>query len=134
ALGFLYFAERRADLACIEVGLGGRLDATNVVKPAVTVITNIGLDHTAQLGDRHALIAYEKAGILKPGIPCFTATDHPDALEVIRQIAEERKVLLTRVQRESVNGPTYDQYSVHWDVALTPPAPLSHAAGEGGAE
>jgi dihydrofolate synthase/folylpolyglutamate synthase len=121
ALGFLYFAERNVDFACVEVGLGGRLDATNVVQPAVTVITNIGLDHIAQLGDRHALIAAEKAGILKPGIPCFTATDHPEALDVIERIAEERCVPLAAVRRGDVAAPTGDEKAVRWDV--TPPSP-----------
>ncbi|MCS6777100.1 MAG: folylpolyglutamate synthase/dihydrofolate synthase family protein [Chloroherpetonaceae bacterium] len=96
-IGFLYFAEQNVDYACVEVGLGGRLDATNVVRPDVTVITNIGLDHMEQLGDTHALIAAEKAGIIKPGIPCFTATGHPDALEVITRVAAERQAPLTRV-------------------------------------
>jgi dihydrofolate synthase/folylpolyglutamate synthase len=127
ALGFLYFAERKVDFACVEVGLGGRLDATNVVQPTVTVITNIGLDHVAQLGDRHALIAAEKAGILKPGIPCFTATDHPEALEVIERIAEERCVPLATVRRGDVAAPTGVEKAVRWNVL---PAPLS-AAGEG---
>ena len=76
-LAFLYFAETNVDFACIEVGIGGRLDATNVVAPTVTVITNIGLDHTDLLGDTHAKIAVEKAGIIKPGVPCITATANP---------------------------------------------------------
>ncbi len=118
-IGFLYFAQRQVDFACIEVGIGGRLDATNVVHPAVTVITNIGLDHTNILGDTHALIAAEKAGILKPGIPCFTATDHPDALEVITRIAAERSVPLARVQRGDVSAPTGEASAVRWNVAGT---------------
>jgi|GEM_PF-207804 len=126
-LGFLYFAEQGVDYACIEVGLGGRLDATNVVRPTVTVITNIGLDHTNILGDTHAQIAAEKAGILKPGVPCFTATDNPDALEVISRIAGEREVPLARVRQGAVSGPTNDPCDVRWE-ALTPPTPLSHAA------
>ncbi|HZO89390.1 MAG TPA: folylpolyglutamate synthase/dihydrofolate synthase family protein [Chthonomonadaceae bacterium] len=115
-LGFLYFAERNVDFACIEVGLGGRLDATNVVKPTVTVITNIGLDHTNILGDTHAQIAAEKAGILKPGVPCFTATDHPEALEVIARIAAERAVPLTLVRRGDASAPTADPALVRWEV------------------
>ena len=98
-LAFLYFAERKVDYACIEVGLGGRLDATNVVNPLVTVITNIGLDHTLILGDTHALIAAEKAGILKQNIPCITATDNAEALDVIERIAAERSVPITYVRR-----------------------------------
>ena len=116
ALGFCYFAEQNVDIACIEVGLGGRLDATNVVKPAVCVITNIGLDHMQQLGDTHALIAGEKAGIIKAGVPCLTAADHPDALEVIQRVAHERNAPLALVRRGDVATPTADNNSVHWNL------------------
>ncbi|HLK61080.1 MAG TPA: folylpolyglutamate synthase/dihydrofolate synthase family protein [Chthonomonadaceae bacterium] len=115
-LGFLYFAEQEVDFACIEVGIGGRLDATNVVKPAVTVITNIGLDHTNILGETHALIAAEKAGILKPGTPCFTAAEHPEALEVITRIAAERRAPLVRVRRGQASGQTGAAGDVLWSV------------------
>lgn len=114
-LGFLYFAEQGVDYACIEVGLGGRLDATNVVRPVVTIITNIGLDHTNILGDTHAQIAAEKAGILKSCVPCFTATENQEALEVIAQIAAERNVPLARVRRGEVTGPTCDPAIVRWE-------------------
>src|SRR5205823_9130445 len=86
------------DYAVVEVGIGGRLDATNVVSPDVCVITNIGLDHTHILGDTHAKIAYEKAGIIKPGVPCITATDEPAALEVIQSTAREHRAPLVRVR------------------------------------
>ena len=117
ALGLCYFAEQNVDFACIEVGLGGRLDATNVVKPVVCVITNIGLDHVQQLGDTHALIAAEKAGIIKNGIPCLTAAENPEALEVIQRIAAERNAPLLQVQRGDVSGPTGNNNSVHWNLA-----------------
>lgn len=117
ALGFCWFAEQNVDWACIEVGIGGRLDATNVVKPTVTVITNIGLDHTQQLGDTHALIAGEKAGIIKPGIPCITATEHPDALPVIEQAAAERGSLLSHVRQGETSQPTGDATKVSWSLA-----------------
>ena len=81
----------------MEVGIGGRLDATNVVSPLATVITNIGLDHTLILGDTHARIAYEKAGIVKPGVPCVTAVDDPIALEVIERKARDEHAPLRRV-------------------------------------
>lgn len=116
-LGFLTFAEKQVDYACIEVGLGGRLDATNVVKPTVTVITNIGLDHTNILGETHAEIAAEKAGILKTGIPCYTATDNPEALAVIERIAAEREVPLTRVRPGEVAQP--DGRNVWWEIAAS---------------
>src|SRR5205085_8354267 len=101
AVGFRYFAEQNVDFAAVEVGLGGRLDATNVVNPDVTVITNIGLDHTHILGDTHAKIAFEKAGIIKPGAPVVTATDEPEALQVIETVARERgsPLLLVRENR-----------------------------------
>jgi dihydrofolate synthase/folylpolyglutamate synthase len=113
-VAFLYFAERGVDYACVEVGLGGRLDATNVVKPAATVITNIGLDHTQILGDTHALIAAEKAGIIKPGIPLFTAANHPEAFAVIERIARERSAPLARVKRGDAGKPTGEPASVLW--------------------
>jgi len=97
AAGFLHFAEAGVDFAAVEVGLGGRLDATNVLQPLSTVITNIGLDHTHILGDTHAKIAWEKAGIVKPGVPLVTAAEEPSALEVIRAVAAERGAPLTRV-------------------------------------
>ena len=73
ALGFMYFADKQVDFQVVEVGLGGRLDATNVVKPEVCAITTLGLDHTDVLGDTLAKIAAEKAGIIKPGVPVVSA-------------------------------------------------------------
>jgi dihydrofolate synthase/folylpolyglutamate synthase len=97
AAGLRYFAERKVDFAAIEVGLGGRLDATNIVNPEVTVITNIALDHTHILGDNHAKIAREKAGIIKPGIPVITAAENIDALNVICDAASLAHAPLLRV-------------------------------------
>jgi dihydrofolate synthase/folylpolyglutamate synthase len=116
ALAFRYFADNRVDWACVEVGLGGRLDATNVVRPAVTVITNIGLDHTNVLGTTHAEIAGEKAGIVKPGVVCITATDHPEALAVIRSVANERGAPLARVAREGDDAGGSDRV-IRWETA-----------------
>ena len=79
ALSFLYFAEQGVELAVVEVGLGGRLDATNVVTPVVSVVTHIGLDHTDLLGDTLAAVAREKAGIAKPGVPLVHAVASPEA-------------------------------------------------------
>ena len=73
AVGFLHFVRRRVDAAVVEVGLGGRFDSTNVCRPAVAVITSISLDHAQQLGDHLAMIAMEKAGIVKPGRPTSAA-------------------------------------------------------------
>lgn len=88
-LAFAYWQEQRAEWVALEVGLGGRLDATNVVTPAVSVITSIGLDHTAILGDTYAQIASEKAGIFKPGVPAVMGALPPEAQAVVRGKAED---------------------------------------------
>ncbi|MCY4528959.1 MAG: bifunctional folylpolyglutamate synthase/dihydrofolate synthase [Chloroflexi bacterium] len=90
ALAFQHFSETNADFQVIEVGLGGRLDATNVVHPAVSVITSISLDHTSVLGDTIPLIAAEKAGIIKDVVPVVVAPQDSEALETIQVIADER--------------------------------------------
>lgn len=87
AMAFLRFAESSVDLAFVETGLGGRLDATNVVRPALAVITSVGLDHTEILGESLAAIASEKAGILKPGVPLVIGLLAPEAENVIREKA-----------------------------------------------
>ncbi len=79
ALGFLYFARQKVNAAVIEVGLGGRLDATNIVNPLVSIISSLSLDHMAVLGDTLALIAGEKAGIIKPGRPVVLAPQREEA-------------------------------------------------------
>src|ERR1041385_7408541 len=84
-----YFAEQKCDLVIWETGLGGRLDATNIVTPLASVITNIGLDHEQWLGDTIEKIAAEKAGIIKPGVPVITAAEN-EALRVIESIAKEK--------------------------------------------
>lgn len=83
AVAFQLFANRQVDVAVIEVGMGGRLDATNVIQPLATAITSIGLDHTEVLGETIAAIAMEKAGILKPGVPCAVGPVSAEALAVI---------------------------------------------------
>jgi dihydrofolate synthase/folylpolyglutamate synthase len=100
ALAFLYFQREQVDLAVMEVGLGGRLDATNVILPEISVITSLSLDHTYLLGNTLAEIAYEKAGIIKPGIPVVTAPQKTEALEVLERIASERSSPLTVVGRD----------------------------------
>ena len=94
ALAFVHFRDISADCAVIEVGLGGRLDATNLVQPEVSVITPVGLDHVAVLGDTVEKIAAEKAGIIKPGVPVVSSPQHPDAARVIRQTAADAGSLL----------------------------------------
>lgn len=90
ALGFLHFAEARVDLAIVEVGLGGRLDATNVLNPRVSAITSIGLEHTAILGDTLAAVASEKAGIIKDGGVLVHASNPPEVVEVFHRVCGER--------------------------------------------
>jgi dihydrofolate synthase/folylpolyglutamate synthase len=92
-----FFAERRCEVVIWETGLGGRLDATNIVTPLASVITNIGFDHQQWLGETLGQIAFEKAGIIKPGVPVVTATDEPEALAVIKRVASERNAPLTVV-------------------------------------
>jgi len=87
AMAFLQFQRRQVEVAVVEVGMGGRLDATNVVDPVVSVITSIGLDHCAELGDTLALIAREKAGIIKPGRPVVMGRMPPEAEAVVREVA-----------------------------------------------
>ena len=89
ALGFLHFVHRRADVAVVEVGLGGRFDSTNVCRPLVSVVTSIGLDHMAQLGNTLEEIAYQKAGIIKPGVPVVSGVTQEGARKVIADIAAE---------------------------------------------
>ncbi len=89
-LALLLFERARVDVAILETGMGGRLDATNVVRPRVSLLTPIQLEHTAWLGDTIAAIAEEKAGIIKPGVPVVSARQHPDARAVIRRVAGEQ--------------------------------------------
>jgi dihydrofolate synthase/folylpolyglutamate synthase len=99
-LALLHFAQQRVDWVVLEVGLGGRLDATNVVTPTVSVITPISLEHTALLGDTLALIAAEKAGIIKPGVPVVIAPQHSEALAIFQQVAQRQGARLIPVGQE----------------------------------
>src|SRR5881396_179139 len=103
-----YFAGQECDLVIWETGLGGRLDATNIVRPLASVITNIQYDHQEWLGARLASIAAEKAGIIKPGIPVITGASKPEALRVIERIARERHAPLTRVTQGQVHAAPLD--------------------------
>lgn len=100
AVAFLHFAEQAVDIAVVEVGLGGRLDATNVLTPLVSVITSLSLDHTYFLGNTLAEIAYEKGGIIKPGIPVVTSPQAPEALARLQDIAQERSAPICIVGRD----------------------------------
>jgi dihydrofolate synthase/folylpolyglutamate synthase len=100
AMAFLQFAERRCDCSVIEVGMGGRLDATNIVEPEVCVITSIGMDHCDMLGDTLEAIAGEKAGIIKPGRPVVIGRMPPEAEATIRAIAAARGARVISVRDE----------------------------------
>nr|WP_192823680.1 folylpolyglutamate synthase/dihydrofolate synthase family protein [Rufibacter sp. LB8] len=89
ALAFDYFAEQEVDIAIIEVGLGGRLDSTNIITPLVSLITNIGLDHQALLGDTLPEIATEKAGIMKPGVPTIISQTQAPVLPVFEEMSRK---------------------------------------------
>ena len=104
ALGFIYFSRKNIDVAIIEVGLGGRLDATNIVNPLVSVITSLSYDHMAVLGNTLSQIAFEKAGIIKYGRPVVISPQKDEALQVVERLAEERGSQLTVVGRDIFFG------------------------------
>ena len=89
-MAFKYFKEQEVDIAVIETGLGGRLDSTNIISPILNIITNISFDHTQFLGDTLAKIAYEKAGIIKPGIPVVIGETHPETEQVFCNKSKEQ--------------------------------------------
>ncbi|HEY5312158.1 MAG TPA: Mur ligase family protein, partial [Pirellulales bacterium] len=100
ALALLYFADQRVDAAVLEVGMGGRLDSTNVCLPLVSVITSISFDHTKQLGSTLAAIAGEKAGIIKPGIPIVSGVVPDEPREVIETVSLAAGSLLVQLGRD----------------------------------
>ncbi len=100
AMAFLHFQQEAVDFAVIEVGLGGRLDATNVVTPLVSVISSLSLDHIAVLGDTLSKIAFEKGGIIKHGRPVIVAPQKDEAKNILNEIAAERKADLIQVGRD----------------------------------
>ncbi len=100
AMAFKYFADQAVDIAVIETGLGGRLDATNVITPEVTVITRIDYDHTQILGRTLAEIAREKAGVFKRGVPALTIEQAPEVTEVLHETAQKLAVELRTIDKE----------------------------------
>ncbi len=98
ALAFKYFAEQHVDIALIEVGLGGRLDCTNIIRPIMSIITNISLDHTQFLGDTLTRIAFEKAGIIKDGVPTIIGEDRPETRPVFESKAQEMDSVIVFAQ------------------------------------
>ena len=102
AIAFRLFVQEKVDVAILEVGLGGRLDSTNVCSPLVSLITSISFDHTKQLGNTLHKIATEKAGIIKPSVPVISGATHPEAAQAIRQIANERSSDLYELEQDFV--------------------------------
>ncbi len=100
AMAFTYFKKKNIEWAVVEVGLGGRLDATNVVKPSASVITTVDYDHMNILGDTLEKIAYEKSGIIKEGVPVITGEIKKEPLDVIEKVARERKSDLSVLERD----------------------------------
>ncbi len=121
ALAFLYFAEHGVQYASIEVGLGGRLDATNVLLPLISVITSLSYDHMHLLGDRLSDIAREKAGIIKTGVPIILAPQQLEAELVVRAVAEEKDAPLIQVGRDWLFAPgsrnTHEQALYVWSAS-----------------
>lgn len=121
-LAFVYFAQKHVDVAIFEVGLGGRLDATNVCQPDVSVITSISYDHTAQLGPTLSDIATEKSGIIKPGVPVVTTVLHPEPQNIIRNraalIGSPLFVLDEHFFVRRSKGSKASQYTFQYDTRL----------------
>jgi dihydrofolate synthase/folylpolyglutamate synthase len=118
-IAYLFFAFQQIELAVLEVGLGGRLDATNVCEPLVTAITPIDLDHQRHLGNTLAAIAGEKAGIIRPGVPVVVAPQHPEAEAVIRARANVVLAPLISVDEE-IQAATVFGYTASHDVTRLP--------------
>ena len=102
AIAFKYFAESKVDIAIVETGLGGRLDATNVLRPLVSVITTIGLEHTQILGRSLEKIAFEKGGIIKKGVPCVAGVKSQKAISVLKNICAQKKSQWIRRQPKDI--------------------------------
>ena len=118
-----YFAEQQCELVIWETGLGGRLDATNIVTPLASVITNIQFDHQQWLGDTLVKIAAEKAGIIKPGVPVVTATEEEEGLAVIEMVAKRLNSPLTCVAAHHASRITHPHGYLANINNSTPPSP-----------
>jgi dihydrofolate synthase/folylpolyglutamate synthase len=122
-MAFDYFARQQVDIAIVEVGLGGRLDSTNIILPELSVITNIGYDHMNLLGDTLAKIAAEKAGIIKKGVPVIVGEHSPETAPVFGQKAKEEGASLQYADHERwVSDWKYQRHHLVAEVATTPVA------------
>lgn len=121
AVAFQWFADRKVDLAVAEVGMGGRFDATNVLSPIVSVITNVAMDHMEYLGDTIEKIAFEKAGIIKPGTPLVLSETRPETLKVLLDAAHERGSPAYVIQRDFTFATGNSHFTFHHnDEAIGP--------------
>lgn len=133
AMAFKYFADEKVDIAVIETGMGGRLDSTNVLTPLLSVITNIGMDHTAFLGDSIPKIAFEKAGIIKPGVPVVIGEKDPESEFVFREkasiekseilFASEKYIIMNAQQQNDLIEcdvtDSFNKHTEHFSLDLT---------------
>src|SRR5579872_4429786 len=122
-MAFDYFAQQQVDIAIVEVGLGGRLDSTNIIRPDLSVITNIGYDHMNLLGDTLAAIAFEKAGIIKPRVPVVIGEYHPETAPIFSQRAHEDNAPLTFAdQQRFISDWDYQRHRLTAGVSKSPTA------------
>ncbi len=116
AMAFQFFSDYAVDFAVIEVGLGGRFDATNIINPLVSVITNVSLEHTDYLGENIKSIAFEKAGIIKKKVPVVTAAKN-DAKDIIYKIAQEKNATITNIEKKNwkrqFSNINYQEFLIH---------------------
>ncbi|MGC9332038.1 MAG: bifunctional folylpolyglutamate synthase/dihydrofolate synthase [Bacteroidales bacterium] len=117
ALAFEYFKDEKIDVAVVETGMGGRLDSTNIITPLVSVITNIGYDHTAFLGNTITDIAKEKAGIIKKGIPVVLGSNQQEVKNIVKSTADENNALFVSApQKYNISKVDEDTVYAHWKV------------------
>jgi dihydrofolate synthase / folylpolyglutamate synthase len=120
-MAFDYFARQQVDIAIVEVGLGGRLDSTNIIRPDLSVITNIGYDHMNLLGDTLAAIAFEKAGIIKPRVPVVIGEYHPETAPIFQQRANEEEAAISFADKKRfISDWTYKRHSLVAGVTVSP--------------
>lgn len=122
-MAFDYFAQQNVDIAIVEVGLGGRLDSTNIITPELSVITNIGYDHMNLLGNTLAAIAFEKAGIIKPRIPVVIGEYHPETAPIFEQRAHEEQAPIRFADKHHyISDWKYERHHLVAEVAASPVA------------
>lgn len=132
AMAFYYFAEQQVDWAVIETGMGGRFDATNIIEPAVGVITNLSIEHTQYLGTTIQALATEKGGIIKPFTPLVTSVSQPSGIRTLKQIAKEKNAPMYQYKqdffvRKTPNKATVTYRGLNFRIPdITPPLPGDH--------